>query len=560
MAPSRLTLRICLVIFLAGFLVFGAISLFLGQDISWDLKNYHYYNAYALIHGRLEYDYAPAQLQTYIANPFLDLPFYILTGSLKAFKVGFLMGGIHGLNFGLLFLIAWLFLKHEKTRWRWFLSLLFSIAGSFCLVNIIELGTTMNDNLVSLFVLASLIVVLSRVFTEEHLAVGPALFLGNFLIGCGAGLKWTVLSYAGGFLIALFLASFLMGGFLKSCKVLFIGCLGLLAGILAVDGYWALQLWQKFGNPLFPFCNHLFKSPFIATDNLNPYLPMLPKTLIQAMFRPFYFVVYGNTSLELSFREITLATVYILFVIVLLVFIYRLAVDCWLARKDERSRHQPESALCRFRIYLSADEDRVRRLFIFAFFIASYIIWESLFSYYRYLIVLEFLSPLVIYLLLSILLKEKRIRLTVFLFILALVFLTTSYATSYGRMNWSDNYFDVRIPHVDQHSIVVFSSENPRSYLVPFFSPDIRFISIYNNFNYVYVKNEYSEEISKIIDGQKAPIYLLASEEELSQGQKSLAPYGLEILRSKKEKIHSKLDSDLSLYVLHKRVFSAADN
>src|SRR5258708_32209187 len=47
------------------------------MDGNWDLRNYHYYNAYALLNGRLAWDIAPAMLQTY-HNPLLELPFYFL--------------------------------------------------------------------------------------------------------------------------------------------------------------------------------------------------------------------------------------------------------------------------------------------------------------------------------------------------------------------------------------------------------------------------------------------------------------------------------------------------
>ena len=50
-------------------------SLQLGQDANWDLKNYHFYNAFALFHHRFDADLAPAMAQTYF-NPILDLPFY----------------------------------------------------------------------------------------------------------------------------------------------------------------------------------------------------------------------------------------------------------------------------------------------------------------------------------------------------------------------------------------------------------------------------------------------------------------------------------------------------
>src|SRR6185312_16715658 len=36
-----------------------------GPDASWDLRNYHLYNAFAALNGKLGYDLAPAQMQTF---------------------------------------------------------------------------------------------------------------------------------------------------------------------------------------------------------------------------------------------------------------------------------------------------------------------------------------------------------------------------------------------------------------------------------------------------------------------------------------------------------------
>ncbi|HEX5128305.1 MAG TPA: hypothetical protein VFV90_01095, partial [Usitatibacter sp.] len=52
----------------------GVRSLTLGKDTGWDLRNHHYYNAWAFLHDRLGFDLAPAQAQTY-HYPFGELPF-----------------------------------------------------------------------------------------------------------------------------------------------------------------------------------------------------------------------------------------------------------------------------------------------------------------------------------------------------------------------------------------------------------------------------------------------------------------------------------------------------
>ena len=40
---------------------FGLLALYLGQDGNWDLRNYHWYNAYAFLNGRYAIDILPSQ-------------------------------------------------------------------------------------------------------------------------------------------------------------------------------------------------------------------------------------------------------------------------------------------------------------------------------------------------------------------------------------------------------------------------------------------------------------------------------------------------------------------
>jgi len=76
--------HISLSIFILSVIGFATFSLILGQDANWDIRNYHYYNAYALFNNRLAYDIAPAQLQTFF-NPALDLLPYLLIQNFPPF-------------------------------------------------------------------------------------------------------------------------------------------------------------------------------------------------------------------------------------------------------------------------------------------------------------------------------------------------------------------------------------------------------------------------------------------------------------------------------------------
>ena len=56
----------------------SAVALWLRQDANWDLQNYHFYDPWAWLNGRIfDWDLAAAQLQTFL-NPLADVPFYLL--------------------------------------------------------------------------------------------------------------------------------------------------------------------------------------------------------------------------------------------------------------------------------------------------------------------------------------------------------------------------------------------------------------------------------------------------------------------------------------------------
>src|SRR5690606_3867967 len=93
------------------------VSLLRGQDTNWDLRNYHLYNAWAWLNGRIATDLAPAQLQSYF-TPLLDVPYYLLVQHAPAPVAGVFLGILHGLAFLPLCWIAWRILAGEQERGR----------------------------------------------------------------------------------------------------------------------------------------------------------------------------------------------------------------------------------------------------------------------------------------------------------------------------------------------------------------------------------------------------------------------------------------------------------
>ena len=59
-----------IVLLLACFFILGLTSLYLGQDINYDLLNYHFYAGYALLHLNLKQDFYISNFMGY-TNPTL---------------------------------------------------------------------------------------------------------------------------------------------------------------------------------------------------------------------------------------------------------------------------------------------------------------------------------------------------------------------------------------------------------------------------------------------------------------------------------------------------------
>ncbi len=83
--------------------VYAGVSQLLGQDVDFDLQNYHYFDSYWVLVNHMR-DVTPAQLQTYL-SPLLDVPFYFATQHFPPRLTGSLLAAIQGTAFPLLYLI-----------------------------------------------------------------------------------------------------------------------------------------------------------------------------------------------------------------------------------------------------------------------------------------------------------------------------------------------------------------------------------------------------------------------------------------------------------------------
>jgi len=170
----------------------GAVAVVLRQDNNWDLRSYHYYNAYAFLTNRFGFDIGPASIQTFI-NPLLDLPFYLLIEHARPIWVGFFVGAIQGLT-------VWLCFEIARGRWSetssaprdalpgFMFALVCAGLGLYAAGAASEIGTTFHDLTLTPLVLAALLLILRGASSPPRTPV----FVGaGLLLGIAVGLKQT---------------------------------------------------------------------------------------------------------------------------------------------------------------------------------------------------------------------------------------------------------------------------------------------------------------------------------------------------------------------------------
>jgi hypothetical protein len=270
-------------------------------------------------------------------------------------------------------------------------------------------------------------------------------------------------------------------------------------GFSLTAGYWIILMWTKFANPLFPFFNKIFQSSYIETDVNLQDLRFLPRDIWQWLFYPFYFAQEQTLVAELKFKESRFVIAYILIVSLLSFILYRYA---------KNKSISPENNL----IYTSILG------FLLPFYITAYCIWLIKFSIYRYLIVLELITPILILLIVAYFYPKRNPVLLVTLGIFVLI-LATVKPLDWWRIPWSDNYFSIDRQALVQYQddVIVLWGGEPVGYVVPYFPSNTRFLRITGNFG-LSPHTKMSKIAEEIIDKTpESSLYLLEVNFELKE-------------------------------------------
>lgn len=428
-------------VLLLGVLAFGCAAVWLGQSNNWDLRNYHWYDGWAWLTGRGAQDLAAAQAQTWF-NPTLPVLLYLLLSTLPPWLGTFVLGAVQGLNLLPLHRVAVQLLPPALLQRRRWLALLVAAVGATGATQRGELGAGFGDNLVSLPLLCALALLLSPP-RRGRVALAGA------LLGLAVGLKLTAAPVASGIVLAAPLL-FATRGSMPRHWLLLAGCA--LAGFLLVNGHWMWQLWREFGNPLFPLFGPVFGGDFVAPAELRD-TRWLPRGALEWLVYPLVWADQPRRVSELWFLDLRLP----------LLFLALLALPLWRRRARAQSS-QP------------------RMLdFVLLAVALTYLLWLTLFGYYRYLVVAEMLAPLL--LAVALLALPRRFGLTTACTVLVVIGLATR-PPRWGRLvHYDDHYVEVTLPARAQaaDTLVVFGSREPLAFLAPAFPDGTRFVRIVGN-------------------------------------------------------------------------------
>ncbi len=466
----------------------GAGSVWLGQDLNFDLLSYHYYNGYAFLGGRLDQDIAPVGWHTYI-SPLMDAVTYLAMVELPPRLFGFLFGALHGLNLVLLYLLARTLLSDEEPRRARLLAGLVALVGGLGPNAVSLLGTTMGNNLVSIPVLAALLVLLGPLSDGTLRLPGGAwtnarLLTAASLCGVASGLRLT----AGGehlalaVVVLLFTARHSVRALPRTLLSL---ALGSALGFLAVNGLWSARLFERFGNPLFPFANQVFRSPFFKPEFWRDTRWVARDAW--DYLRPPLDIALGRMERlqEIGARDAR----YLALAVAALAF-----AALALARRGRRPAPAPLASTGGF---------------VLAYWLVGYGVWAVAFYYYRYMTTLEFLAPLALLVLVRYV-APPRLLLPAAV-ALGLVLVAWSRTESWGRGDWRANWFGLDLPPLArQPGAMVLLTGAPVSFALPGFPPDARFAHL------TAIREKggtelFDREIARALERHQGPVLLLSS-------------------------------------------------
>lgn len=441
-------------LFLVGFACLGGT---LATDGTPDFKIYHYYNGFAAHHDRSALDIFPAQLQTALSYV-LDSTYYILFGAFNHHPTALnvILSIPYSLAAFLVFLMARLFLP-ERFPLRDLACAgvaVFGLTGAGALPT---MATTMSDIVPGL---PLLVAVTAWLYLEK---ANRNTIRSAFLVGAMGGLSVALKMTMTPLFVGLFCATALrraLGVKTAFAQALALGMAGLLV-FVAVDAHWLVRNFQSYGNPLFPFMNHVFRSDLVDHHAWTD-LRFMPKSMLMALFYPAYWAIQESTLVcELNMRDARILIGLVSALLVLGAYVLRLL----------RQRATAPAVV------------ETLGLHVAVMFIGSFVLWEYVWSIYRYLSVLECLVGVLLMIALTRVLGRRGHQGSVLIALAAIMAVTmaTTHYPWWSRAQRTGRVFSAQLPSIEPNAMVVLLDPYAYSFLVPSMPESVRVVGANSN-------------------------------------------------------------------------------
>jgi hypothetical protein len=272
-APYRVPVYIACTVFAL------IVNYLLGKDMAWDTLSYHIYAGFNALHDRFAQDYFAAGPASYF-NPYIHAPFScLITTGLSSLEISSVLAIAHSIILWLTYELAVTVCPSDDPRKR----LMFGLCGvAFALVNPIllqQIGSSFADITTGELVLAGWLMLARAARTPSMARV----ICAGLLCGLATGFKLTNAVHAiSGFAVLVMLPLGLRGRIRHGLAY----GISLGVGFVIISAPWSYRLEERFGNPVFPLMNNIFRSPEFTTEPLR-HLRFIPATIFEALWRPF---------------------------------------------------------------------------------------------------------------------------------------------------------------------------------------------------------------------------------------------------------------------------------
>jgi hypothetical protein len=523
-------------------------AVFQGYDLEWDVLNYHYYNGFALVRGRVFTNLQPAMLQTYY-GPALDAVFYVLVRLVRPTLVVVILAAVQSVAFPILIRLGELLLAGRQPV---VLAAILTMLGAAAPVSLLEAGSPRGDSTTAVLVLAALLCVIGNIARAGGSDAAGRAAMAGILAGLATGLKLTNAPFALGLLAALLvpLAFERDGmGLRRGMRGLAASAICMAAALLVSYGWWGLLLYRHLGNPVFPNFNQIFHSPYAAPVSYADQAFALPG-LQQKLLLPFVRNSLFEARDPAGLYDIRMA-------VTLPLCVAGLAAGLW-----QRSRAAAATPL------LAA------RLALLVFVLASYLSWLFAFHLNRYLVAIDMVAPVACIVAISLIWPGRRaawagtIALAVALPACAYHNLSLFWLPYDRRHSDENGYFGVSFtaPAGLDHAAVAMLGDRPTTFVIPFFPRQTVFARLQGSLFYpmpgfnelgahstpaarrAVFGNEMGAAICRQLDAHGDDLFVLRLlPRDSAQDQAALAYFGLQYDAGSCTPVHNRSSMEIQL-------------